>query len=266
MDDFDILDPEGIFEGRGYSDLIQEWANWLVSSSPDYQSSEHVLFLRGDLEYRTGEDEQQKTGEGLFAKLGGLRETIYKNTLVLIPIMTAMYTMNEMYEGKQLLDEASLRDAVRKDSSRSQKVWLRYQTSKNPSKHQVVLQGKRMEEFYFESSKFILSVKSDNPFREKFEYPLAADNYEAVQGGYFVALTNLKPDRTYRFHFGGYGRGLYSTDAVYDISVLNEVTRYPADDSSENATQGLLADKDPKVKKYIHLKNEDEIKNKFPPL
>jgi hypothetical protein len=261
MSAIEILKPGDVFEGRGYSDLLQEWANWLVSSTPDYQSSESVLFLRGDLDYYTEEGGRQSMESKGLLKLD---QTIYKNTLVFIPVMTAMYTLNEIYEGKQLLDEASLRYAVRKDTSMSPKVWLRYETSKSTT-YTKVLQNQPMKDFYFETPKFILSVKSDSPFREKFEYPLAADNYEAVAGGYCVALRILDSDRTYRFHFGGFGRGSYRTDVFYDISVLNEEA-WPLskDISSENPTPNKVASNDPRVKKFLHLKNEDEIDNISP--
>jgi hypothetical protein len=256
-----ILEPEGTFEGRGYPDLIQEWFNWFVSSSPDYQSSENVLFLRGDLDYDTGKgDRLYKESKGLLK----LDETIYSNTLVFIPVMTAMYALNEMYEGKQLLDEASLRYAVRKETFKSPKVWLRYQTA-TAAYTPVLPQNEKIQDYYFETPKFILNVKSDNPFRQKFAHPMAPDNYEAVGGGYYVALKNLKSD-TYRFHFGGIGRGSYRTDVFCDISVLNQVTKpLTKDVSSEDPTPKLGSANDPKLKKFIHLKNEDEI-NSISPL
>ena len=271
MSSFDILKPNAIFEGKGYSDLLQEWANWLVSSSPDYQSNESVLFLRGNLDYNSDEGGLRDTESKGLLKID---QTIYKNTLVFIPVMTAMYTLNEMYEGKQLLDEASIRYAVRKDTSMSPKVWLRYQTQKDSSYTPVLPTDVKnlpsdLTKYYVETPKFNLSVKSDSPFRQKFEYPLAADNYEAVAGGYCVALKNLDPELTYRFHFGGFGRGTYRTDVFYDISVLKQEAKFLTDDiSSEDVAKGddgkLLKADDPKRKKFLHLKNEDELNNTSP--
>jgi hypothetical protein len=98
---------------------------------------------------------------------------------------------------------------------------------------------------------------------DKFETALSPGGHETVQGGYFVILTNLNAGR-YRFHFGGNGRGYYYTDAVYDITVLQEKTRNLVRDESyknipPNAGQAAKA-----KKIYRHLKTEDDIEGILP--
>ena len=48
-----VLKPNESYRGRNYSDWIEEWSNWLVSSSVDYNTDGHMLFLRGNLEYES---------------------------------------------------------------------------------------------------------------------------------------------------------------------------------------------------------------------
>jgi hypothetical protein len=257
-----ILESHESYKGRSYSEWIEEWSNLLVSATPDYTSGAGMLFLRGNLDYETDQSGNRFVKPGNFLdKTGNLGETIYRNTALFIPVMTAMFSLNDPYESIQLLDEEGLRYAVRRDISEGGKVWLRYKTSKG--KYQPVISGGSIKDHYFETAMFTLRVSKESPLLSKFESPMDPGEYQTVQGGYFVILTDLDPG-VYRFHFGGFGRGYYYTDAVYDIKVSQDVSRdLPDDVSTKNLSSNennIIIEK----KTFLHLKTEDEIDNASP--
>jgi hypothetical protein len=255
------LQKDEVYRGRSYSEWIESWSNLLVSASPDYPSGSDMLFLRGNIDYKMDPSGVRFKEPGKFLdRTGNLKETIYHNTALFIPIVTALYAMNEPYEGSPLSDEEGLRYAVRKDISEGGKMWLRFKTKSHPTYDKVV---DEIKFFYFETAKFTLNVSPNSPLVPQFEYPYAPSNYEAVQGGYFVILYDLSPD-IYRFNFGGFGRGFYYTAGVYDIEVKDERSRdLPKDVSSENlpARAALI----PQAKaKLFHLKIEDDVEQTSP--
>jgi hypothetical protein len=261
-DGLKILGPHESYKGRTYSEWIEEWSNLLVSATPDYTSGAEMLFLRGNLDYESDQSGSRFVKPGKFLdKTGNLADTIYKNTALFIPVMTAMFSLNDPYESIQLLDEEGLRYAVRRDISEGGKVWLRYKTSKGG--YQPVIRNGNVKDYYFETAMFTLRVSKDSPLLGKFESPMDPAEYQTVQGGYFVILTDLSPG-DYRFHFGGFGRGYYYTDAVYDIKVSQDVSRdLPEDVSTTNLSnnKGII---DIQKKTFLHLKTEDDIDNTSP--
>lgn len=258
-----VLKPKETYRGRNYSDWIEEWSNWLVSSSVDYNSGVEMLFLRGNLDYesdQTANVNRFVKPDKFLDKTGSLGETIYENTAVFIPVMTAMYSLNDSHESVQLLDEGGLRYAVRRDISEGGKMWLRYKDSSGV--YQTVVPD--IKEYYFETSVFTLRISSENPLLTKFESPTDPGEYQTVQGGYFVILTDLSVG-TYRFHFGGNGRGYYYTDAVYDIKVEPSKPRDLTEDvSAENLNMKNNTLMITQKKKFLHLKTEDVIDNTSP--
>lgn len=260
--------------GRSYSEWIESWSNLLVSDSPDYQSGNEMLFLRGSIDYKTDSSGVRSKEPGkFFDKTGNLGETIYENTALFIPIISALYTINETYEGRPLLDEEGLRYAVRKDIAEGGDMWLRVKSDKDPKYKPIVALTDKNDinnDFYFETAKFTLNVSRNSPLVAQFEYPYPPNNYEAVQGGYFVILYDLDPG-IYRFNFGGFGRGSYYSAGVYDITVLKGNTRNLVKDvSKENLPEEKENDKENQKiltlnkAKVFHLKIEDDIEKSSP--
>lgn len=262
-----ILKPDGRYRGRSYSEWIQEWSNLLVSSSPDYQTASDMFFLRGNIDYEADQSGNRTIKPGQFYdRTGSLGQTVYSNTALFIPVMTAMYSLNDPYEAMQLLDQEDLRYAVRTDLTEGGEMWLRVKNS-NAGYKPVIQAPDKMENYYFETVPFTLRISNHSPLLNKFESALGPGEYETVQGGYFVILSNLAPDN-YRFHFGGNGRGYYYTDAVYDITVVPDKFRNLAKDvSTKDLTSGegvTIEDEDREKKTYRHLKTEDDIENTTP--
>jgi hypothetical protein len=243
----------------------------LVSASPDYQSGVDMFFLRGNIDYEADQSGNRTVKPGKFYdRTGSLGQTIYKNTALVVPIMTAMYSIDDGYEAKQLLDEQDVRNAVRRDISEGGKMWLRFKTPK--SGYEPVIKNGDIKDYYFETAVFTLTVSNQSPLIDKFEAPISPGEHETVQGGYFVILKDLSPG-TYRFHFGGNGKGYYYTDAVYDITVSDQESRDLSNDVSKEQFPKPIGGTKPEVeerekqkakKTFLHLKTESEIDDASP--
>jgi hypothetical protein len=271
---FKIVRPDEGYRGRSYSEWIEEWSNLLVSSSPDYQTPSEMFFLRGNLEYESDKSGTKIIKPGKFYdRTGSLGQTIYRNTALFIPVMTAMFSLNDPYGSRELIDEEDLRKAVRTDLFQGGSMWLRYKSSDTTEYTPVVPD---ITKHYFETRIFTLRISNQSPLIDKFETALGPGEYETVQGGYFVILRDL-PKGKYRFHFGGNGRGYYYTDAVYDITVLpDKFMNLVSDESSRNLTRVPPGEREKSViqekeetqekekKSFLHLKTEDHIENTSP--
>lgn len=262
-----ILKKDETYRGRSYSDWITQWSNLLVSASPDYQVGIDMFFLRGNIDYAADPRGNRTVEPGkFFDRTGSLGHTIYQNTALFVPVMTAMYSINDGYEAKQLFDEQDVRYAVRRDISEGGKMWLRVKTKKG---YEPVIKDGDIKDYYSETAVFTLRVSNQSPLIDKFEAPVIPGEYQTVQGGYFVILTDLSPG-TYRFHFGGNGKGYYYTDAVYDITVAEQESRDLSSDVSSQQfptfsktdPPEVIERENQKVKKtFLHLKTESEIEN-----
>ena len=258
-----ILQPNERYKGRSYSEWIEEWSNLLVSSSPDNQTPSEMFFLRGNLDYEADATGSRTLKPGKFLdRTGSLSPTIDSDTALFIPIMTAMYSISDPYEARQLLDEEDLRRAVRTDITEGGNIWLRFKSSNIKTYKPILPKNDNIKNYYSETRMFTLRISSQSPLIEKFETAMGPGEYETVQGGYFVILTDLAPG-TYRFHYGGNGRGSYYTDSVFDITVRPDQLRNLVTDlSNRNVFQGPKKDKD--LKTYRHLKTEDDIETALP--
>jgi len=261
---FKILKPDQTFEGRSYTDLITSWSNWLVSSAPDYKSNKELLFLRGNLQYEYDARGQQTEKEGDFLDRTGDRcDTIFTETSVFVPILTAMYTINEGYQGNQMTDEGALRYAVRRDIDEGRRLWLTCKYKGNDYVP-VIAPPESFENFYFETPLFVLNVARDSPLVGKLEPPLApGTTYEAVAGGYFVIM-QFKTHGYYRLHFGGFGPGSYYSDAFYDLRVLANKPKPFLEDVSAVRYEAKINSITIKPNLYFHMEKEDEIDKKSP--
>jgi hypothetical protein len=267
----EILNSDGTYGGRSYSEWLEQWSNLLVSASPDYQTGVDMFFLRGNLDYEADQRGNRTVKPGKFYdRTGSLGQTIYKNTALFIPVMTAMYSINDGYEAKQLLDEQDVRYAVRRDISEGGKMWLRFKTPK--SEYGPVIKDGSLKDYYFETAMFTLRVSNQCPLIDKFEAPIIPGEYQTVQGAYCVIMTDLSLG-TYRFHFGGNGKGYYYTDSVFDITVSDQESRDLSNDVSKQQFPTFAAGTKPEIqerekqkakKTFLHLKTESEIDDASP--
>jgi hypothetical protein len=232
--DFLILKQGELLKGRTYSDWIVQWSNNLLSKSPDTFENGEMLFARGNVSYKDDDQgSRSKDPGGFLNKMEDRGYNIPNDSSIFIPVISAMYTEIDNYEGKQTDEERHMRYAARKDLSEGREMWLVYKKreadGKWPAEYKPVTDN--LEKFVFESSYFTLNVDESSPLRLKLEYPLEKGKYDAVTHGYFLILHDIAPG-TYRFNFGGKGRGEYYTHCGLDVTIRGETSNFSLDISS----------------------------------
>jgi hypothetical protein len=205
-----VMATDENFRGHSYSDLIELWANWLLGPYPDYRDGGDILFLRGNIGYYAD-------STSAYDRTGNNSITVFSGTSVLIPVMTAMFHSGHSRDGYNLDNGEAMREAVRADINSSGDIWARIQR-RDEDMYKIV---EDLEHFYVESRLCALKVSEQNPFRDKLEFPIEPGTYDMVVGGIVIFIKEL-PVGEYSLWFGGKGRGVYYTDAYYDIKVRDQ--------------------------------------------
>ena len=205
------------FRGLSYGEWISIWGNWLMSEDPDNATRKDILFLRGNLDYKpvasNNEFPRFSDPSSVLIRTGHDSETIFENTAMLIPVLTAQYSVGDIYDGRRLNREYELRDAVNRDSDESLRIWATINHKRNTTRIVSDLNRYRVE-----SPLFKLSIPNNSSLRLRTQDAAKPGIYDTVVGGFFLIVHSL-PKGRYRLEFGGNGRGNYSTNSIYDITV-----------------------------------------------
>lgn len=232
----DVVPPHQNFRGLSFGEWVTIWNNWLLSEDPDIFDGGDILFLRGNINYKPlGQLEgapRHIDPSSVYNRTGKNGETIFEGTSIFFPVIDSMMKIGEFYDGKIMKRIEQLRYAVNKDINEGGPMWasIMRKGDKMPSK--LV---KDLKEYRVESPLFKLHIPKDSLLREKTEYASKPGTYDAVSGGYFVMIRSLPPSN-YRINFGAEGRGIYRTNAVYDISVQGRKRDHVVDKSGSNMT------------------------------
>ncbi len=218
----DIVPPNENFGGMSYGEWAAEWNKWLFSEDPDSYDGGNVLFLRGNVDYKpigTKRDSPRYIDpKAKYDKTGNKGEAIFDGIAIFVPIITTVLFIGDNYEGKILRNEQDLRYYVNKDTDDTRKMWAAIKRRGDEKAYMLV---KNLEEYRFESPLFKLSVATSNLLRERMEFRIKPGVYDAITAGYFVMIRSLPPSH-YRIIFGGEGMGIYTTNSVYDIEVIEK--------------------------------------------
>ena len=207
----DVMNTDENFKGHSYGDLVAIWANWLLGPYPDYRDGGEILLARGNVgHYDDSTSAYDRTGNNSIS--------IFRDTAVLIPVMTAMFHSGHSRDGYTVENGDALREAVRADINASGDIWARIQRRGAQEVYKIVGD---LQRFYVESPICNLTVSEQNPFRQRLEFPIEPGVYEMVVGGIFIFIRQLPPGE-YTLWFGGRGRGVYYTDAYYEINVRDQ--------------------------------------------
>lgn len=226
----DVVPVNENFRGLSYGQWAAIWDNWLMSADPDNAVRKDIAFLRGNLDYApVTDDEFPRFADPSSAliKTDQNAEIIFENTAVFIPVLTAHYSIGDIYDGKKLNSDAELREAVNKDSDESLRVWALIKHRKNKSRIVGDLRRYRVE-----SPLFKLSIATNSKLRQGAQDAARPGLYDTVVGGFFLIIRSL-PRGKYRLEFGGSGRGNYNTSSVYDITVEQPRKTMVMDSSSK---------------------------------
>jgi hypothetical protein len=215
--EFDVVPAHENFRGLSYGDWAAIWNNWLMSEDPDNTTRKDILFLRGNLGYKpvgtSNHTPRFSDPRSALTRIEENAERIFEKTAILIPVLTATYSIGDIYEGRRLHTECELRDAVNRDTDESLRIWARIALGKK-----VLRIVDDLNEYRIESPLFKLSIPTNSRLRLRTQIVADAGIYDAVVGGFFLILRSLLPGK-YRIEFGGKGRGNYGTNSIYDIVV-----------------------------------------------
>jgi hypothetical protein len=218
----DTLLPSETFRGMSYGDWIAAWHQWLVSDNPSY-SGENILFLRGNVNYRSVGDKEDDDGgpryldpKAVYDRTKDNGETIYDGTAILIPILTSHFYIGDFYNGRKITSIPYLRYVTNKDTDGGS-IWATIM--KKGDKVTKIVSD--LKEYRFESPLYLLSIPKNSKLRKKMDYPPNPGSYHAITVGYFVLIKSLSAG-TYRFRFGGSNGSAYHTDSLYDINILKK--------------------------------------------
>jgi hypothetical protein len=218
---FAVVAPNENFNGMSYGEWAAVWNSWLVSSKPIYDGG-RMLFLRGNIDYRPAG--KQKSGprfldsRACYDRTGSKGENIFEGTAIFVPVITASWSISNIYDGRLIENEQELRYFVNKDLDEGGTMWAKIMNHDSRESSMIV---KDIRNYRFESSVFKLRIPRDSLLNSKMEEYVKPGIHETVVGGYFLLLKSLPLSR-YRIAFGGKGRGPYYTKAIYDISVLKK--------------------------------------------
>jgi|SRR5215203_1378689 len=228
----EIVSPNENFRGMSYGEWAVEWNKWLFSEDPDTYDGGNVLFLRGNVDYRSVGNQpgspRYVDPEAIYDKTGGNRENIIEGTAIFIPIITSILFLSDNYEGRIIKDEQELRYFINKDTDNTGEIWA---AIKRKGEDRPIKLVKNLKQYRFESPLFKIEVPFNSLLRNKMEVPVKPGIYEGITAGYYIMIKSLSPS-TYRLIFGGTGVGVYRTNSVYDIDVVKKEKERTKDTSN----------------------------------
>jgi hypothetical protein len=225
----EVLQPWETFKGMSYGDWAAVWTNWLLSAEVDTYKGQHILFLRGNINYRPVSSvpgaPRHQDSDGFLDRTGKKGYKVLEGTAVLIPVTLASYTIGDYFDGKIIKNEVELRNALHSDFNLIRTIWAVIKKS-NSKKYAKIVPN--LAPYKMESPLFRLTVPKNSVLNEFQDEPLKPGTYYATVGGYFVLVKSL-PQSTYRISFGAEGPGEYSTRSIYDIKVHGNISRITKD-------------------------------------
>lgn len=229
------------FLGMSYGDWAAEWDNWLMSEDPERNLRNDIIFLRGNLDYNPVASADRfprymapKSELTLVGKNGLL---LFSNSGILIPVLTARYSLGDLYDGRRIDDPLGLRDAVNRDTDESLNVYAVIMDRGNKGKYIPIVED--INDYRIESPMYKLVIGPRARLKDSGEIPSDPGTYDSIIGGFFL-IVRCMPRGRYRLKFGGDGRGKYGTHSTYDITVLSKRRRMTNDASNEVASKGSL--------------------------
>lgn len=243
----DVVPVNQNFKGMSYGDWTVLWDSWLISADPDMNIRKDILFLRGNLDYKpvgSGHNIPRfMNAKSILDHTGRKGETIFSNTAIFIPVLTARYSLGDLYDGQRIDNEVQLRYAVNKDTDESLEMWA---TIINLLEKKACKIVNDINEFRVESPLYRLHVPERSKLRKKTERGSKPGMYPSIICGFFLLIKSMPLGR-YRITFGGEGRGRYSTCSIYDITVKGKRRSGIRDLSSKIPAKLLHSDLSRKV-------------------
>ncbi len=266
MGEYKVMGVNETYLGMTYSDLIQDWHNWVFSHQPDDQVDTDLTYLRGDMlgdpiypqelgldpsDFSVVEDVRT-----VYDRRGLKGLTITNKTAIFHPVYGSFFAVGDKYRGKTLITTNECRISAREEFKFVSKVWAVYRdlnTTTKESKPVIGWKPANLFDFYAECTAFDLTASAGNRVnREAGFYLQGPKTYEGVAVGIFLLLFDFRAGAHFQLDFGGCSGFEYNTRAVYDIKVVNATDQSDKDISKEVVDlpypPNRKADKGPPVK------------------
>ena len=216
-----VVEPERNFRGLNYGQWASIWCNWLLSEDLTDQRG-GILFLRGNVDY--GPVAGVKGAplhvhpQAFYDRTGARGETIFLKTPIFFPVLNAIISAGDIYDGRVIKSENEMRFAAHRDIVEGGSMWATICKMSGGRSTNIV---GRIKDFFIESPLFELRIPKESTLRKKMENPTRSGRIPSVTAGYYL-LATFESTGLFRLEFGGNGRGAYRTNARYDIRVIDE--------------------------------------------
>lgn len=208
---YNIIEPNETFQGKTYSDWIEDWTRWFLMPNPDQNNSGSVVFMRG----MSFSSTDNYTGQGV-VKVGNDSLEISTDQRVLLPLITST-AVAEAGESSQ-----SLYQLVRSDITNG---------ANPPAPQNVLIDNQPIDVelggYRFETSVFQVYIPSAPYGQSLADYvvpPIKTRDtiLPCVSSGYFVLL-QMTEVRGYDILSAVFGNrdqiGLYKASLLYHLQV-----------------------------------------------
>lgn len=241
--DYHVIPPNELYRGKTYSDLVQDWFNWFLTSDPDKRNSGAVVFLRSveipstspankiddqnlsqgnDLSVSTYADDPsylKKYSNTPNVRIGRDMLQIYEDQVVFIPIIIAYAEASKPYHDWGMMQDYT---------------GLTIDYGDNPPEvtqltingNAIDLEGRDMEEFRISTPVFTAIVPESEygrSARDFLEMTLPPGHYPMIAEGYFVLIKFDTPGKIYTVNSEASApreiRGPYYSQLLYQIQV-----------------------------------------------
>lgn len=212
-----VVKPNENYRGLPYGLWASLWCKWIFSENPDRYRGD-LIFLRGNVDYRPvggiNGAPVHIDSKAIYKRTGKECESIFVRTPILFPVVNAIIVSGQTYDGKLVRTEEDMRNAARCDIYEGGRMWATIKWGGH--KRNLV---RDLRDFLVESPVFNLRIPKNSKLRTRMEESLKPGTYECVTVGYYILMA-LNVSSKYQIRFGGEGRGIYRTDAIYDINVV----------------------------------------------
>ena len=151
----DVVPPSENFKGMSYGDWAVLWSNWLLSEQPDNYDGGDILFLRGNVDYKplrgASGAPRHSDPKGVYDRTGSMGEKIFEGTAIFFPVINALLSTGELYDGRLIKGEEDMRFAARKDINEGWTMWANIQRIGDKKAIKIV---KNLRDYKVESPQF----------------------------------------------------------------------------------------------------------------
>lgn len=247
---YEVVEPDKLYRGKSYSDLISDWFNWFFSEDADDHNSGPVVFLRSFKAPSEAIMEQpgETKADSQYAMyrndpnvmVGDEKLEMFNDQALFFPAMLSYWVATEPY-----MDDGKMRAYTRTENDTSDnppdasQITITYVTDtetkiEDSDIEPIVIVGK-MSDYRIETQIFTVVIpesSQNSSFKDFIQNPLPPGSFPAVVDGYFYLLRGLQKGHYY-IHSLSRGksdqRGDYYAEFLYHIVVheANQRTTSP---------------------------------------